>query len=95
MMKIGRMSAPGTSSNKDINPIQRKITRQAIIPATSSISPTTGMIRTAAIYSLMSKTTQSMRENNSTSLNTKYSEKGLDSLLLFLKLLSSYNRMKE
>lgn len=83
MMNIGRMSAPGTSSNRDTSPIQRKITRQAIIPATSNISPTTGMIKTAVIYSLMSNTTQSMSENNSTSLKTKYSGKGLTSLLRF------------
>ena len=95
MIKIGNMSAPGTSSNKDRNPIQRNITRQAIIPTTSSISPTTGMVRTTATYSLMSKTTQSMRENNSTSLNTKYPGKGLNPLFRFPKPLSPcYNDRK-
>ena len=95
MMKIGRMSAPGTSSNKDTIPIQRNITRQAIIPTTSSMSPTTGMIKTAATYSLMSNTIQSMSENNSTSLKTKYSGKDLNSLFCSPKPLSSYNNMEK
>ena len=94
MMKIGRMSAPGTSSNKDTIPIQRNITRQAIIPTTSNMSPTTGKSKTAATYSLMSNTIQSMRENNSTSSKTKYSGKGLTSLFRFPKPLSSYNNNK-
>ena len=94
MMKIGRMSAPGTSSNKDTIPIQRNITRQAIIPTTSNMSPTTGMSRTAATYSLISNTIQSMSENNSISLKTKYSGKGLNSLFRSPKPLSSYNNIK-
>ena len=95
MMKIGRMSAPGTSSNKDIIPIQRNITRQAIIPTTSSTSPTTGKSKTAATYSLMSNTIQSTSENNSTSLKTKYSGKGLNSLFRSPKPLSSYNNIEK
>jgi len=95
MMKIGRMSAPGTSSNKDTIPIQRNITRQAIIPTTSNMSPTTGMSKTAATYSLMSNTIQSMSENNSTSLKTKYSGKGLNSLFCSPKPLSSYNNIRK
>jgi len=95
MMKIGRMSAPGTSSNKDTIPIQRNITRQAIIPTTSNTSPTTGKSKTAATYSLMSNTKQSMSENNSTSLKTKYSGKGLTSLLRFPKPLSPCNNNKK
>jgi hypothetical protein len=94
MMKIGRMSAPGTSSNKDTIPIQRNITRQAIIPTTSNMSPTTGKSKTAATYSLMSNTIQSTSENNSTSLKTKYSGKGLNSLFRSPKPLSSYNNIK-
>jgi hypothetical protein len=95
MMKIGRMSAPGTSSNKDTSPIQRNITKQAIIPTTSSTSPTTGKSKTAATYSLMSNTKQSMSENNSTSLKTKYSGKSLNSLFRSPKPLSSYNNTRE
>jgi hypothetical protein len=95
MMKIGRMSAPGTSSNKDTSPIQRNITKQAIIPTTSSTSPTTGKSKTAATYSLMSNTKQSMSENNSTSLKTKYSGKSLNSLFRSPKPLSSYNNTRK
>jgi hypothetical protein len=95
MMKIGRMSAPGTSSNKDTIPIQRNITRQAIIPTTSSMSPTTGKSKTAATYSLMSSSIQSMSENNSTSLKTKYSGKSLNSLFRSPKPLSSYNNIRK
>jgi hypothetical protein len=95
MMKIGRMSAPGTSSNKDTSPIQRNITKQAIIPTTSNTSPTTGKSKTAATYSLMSNTKQSMSENNSTSLKTKYSGKSLNSLLRFPKPLSPCNNNKK
>ena len=72
MMKIGKMSAPGTSSKKVMTPIHRNIKRQATIPTISNISPIKGMIKTAAIYSLMSSTIQNMSENNSTSLKTKY-----------------------
>jgi len=95
MMKMGRMSAPGTSSNKDTIPIQRNNTRQAIIPTTSNMSPTTGMSKTAATYSLMSNTIQSMSENNSTSLKTKYSGKSLNPLFRFPKPLSSYNNSEK
>jgi len=80
IMKIGRTSAPGTSSNKLITPIQRKIKRQATIPTISSISPITGIIKLAAMYSLISNSRHSMRENNSTPLKIKYSGTGLNSL---------------
>jgi hypothetical protein len=93
MMKIGRISAPGTSSNKDTIPIQRNITRQAIIPTTSSTSPTTGKSKTAATYSLMSSTIQSISENNSTSLKTKYSGRSLNSLFRSPNTLPSYNNV--
>jgi len=95
MMKIGRMSAPGTSSNRDTSPIQRNIARQAIIPTTSSMSPTTGKSKTAATYSLMSSTIQSMSENNSTSVKTKYSGKGLNSSFRSPKTLSPYNNTRK
>jgi len=93
MMKIGKISAPGTSSNKDTIPIQRNITKQAIIPTKSSTSPTTGKSKTAATYSLMSSTIQSVSENNSTSLKTKYSGKSLNSLFRSPKTLPSYNNI--
>ena len=91
MMKIGKMSAPGTSSKKDTIPTQRNITRQAIIPTTSSISPTTGMSKMATTYSLMSNNIQTMSEINSFSVKMKYFGKDLDFLFSRLKRLSSYN----
>lgn len=72
MMKIGRMSAPGTSSNKDTIPTQRNITKQAIIPTTSRKSPTTGRSKIATIYSLTSNTMQITRKSNSYSVRIKY-----------------------
>ena len=93
IMKIGRTSAPGTSSNKLIIPIQRKIKRQATIPTISSISPITGIIKLAAMYSLMSNSRHNMRENNSTPLKMKYSGTGLNSLFNSYKPLSCVSLM--
>ena len=91
MMKIGRMSAPGTSSNNDTIPTQRNITRQAIIPTMSRRSPTIGRSRIVTIYSLMSSTIQTMRKSNSSSVKMKYLGKDLNSLSCCPKGLSSYN----
>ena len=93
MMKIGRMSAPGTSSNKDTTPTQRNMTRQAKIPTRSSKSPTTGMSKIATKYSLMSNVIQTMSEINSFSVKTKYSGTDLDFLFSRLKHLSPYNNI--
>ena len=90
IMKIGRTSAPGTSSNKLTTPIQRNIRRQATIPTISNISPITGIIKTAAMYSLISNSRHSMRENNSTPLKMKYSGTGLNSLFNSYKPLLMY-----
>jgi len=79
MMKIGRMSAPGTSSNKDISPIHRNMARQAMSPTMSRMSPTTGRSRTATIYSLTSSIMQITRKSNSSPVKTKYREKDFDS----------------
>jgi len=71
-MKMGRMSAPGTSSNRDTTPTQRNMTKQATIPTMSRKSPTTGRSKSVTIYSLMSNTMQTTRENNSFWVRTKY-----------------------
>jgi len=92
-MKIGRMSAPGTSSNKDMIPTQRNMKRQAIIPTTSRISPTRGISKIATIYSLMSNIIQTIREIDSSSVKITYFGKDLDFLFCRLKRLSSYNNI--
>ena len=72
MMKIGNTSAPGTSSTKENNPIQRKIKMQNSIPTTSNKSPANGIIKTAAAYSITSNIMQNTSEMNSISVKTKY-----------------------
>ncbi len=74
MMKMGRMSTPGTSSNNDMIPIKRNIAKQAIIPVMSKKSPTMGRSRIANMYSLMSNIIQIARVSNSYSVKTKYPE---------------------
>ena len=94
MRKIGRISAPGTSSNKDTIPIQRNIKRQATIPATSSKSPIPGTAKTATIYSLTSRTRQRMSESNSTLLKTKYPGKGFNPTQLSKDCVALFIRNK-
>ena len=72
IIKIGRISAPGTSSNKDRIPTQRNIKRQAAIPTISRRSPIIGKSKIAATYSLTSSITQIVRKINSFSEKTKY-----------------------
>lgn len=71
-MKVGRISTPGTNSNKEISPIHRNIIKEATIPTKSKISPVTGIINSATIYSLMSNTKQTIKERSSFSVKTKY-----------------------
>ncbi len=75
MMKVGRMSKPGTSSNNDTIPIKRNIAKQATIPIMSRKSPTMGRSRIANMYSLMSSIMQTTRVSNSYSVKTKYRKK--------------------
>ena len=79
MMKMGRISTPGISSNKDMIPIKRNMTKQATIPIMSSRSPTKGRSRTANTYSMTSSITQIARVSNSYSVNTKYRAEYLSS----------------
>ena len=90
-MKIGKMSAPGTNSNKDTIPTQRNMTRQARIPTISSKSPTAGNSKIATKYLLMSNVMHTMSEINSFSVITKYFGTDLDFLFSRLKSLLSYN----
>lgn len=71
-MKIGKISAPGTSSSIATNPIHLNIKKLANIPAKSRISPNTGNSKRATIYSLISNIMQTLRNNNSISVKTKY-----------------------
>jgi len=89
MIKMGRMSAPGTNSNKDMIPTQRNIARQAIIPTMSRISPTMVTSRTTTTYSLTSNNTHIMRKINSSSVKTKYLGKDFNPSPRFFKCLSS------
>lgn len=73
-MKIGKISAPGISSIIEIKPTQLNIKTLAKIPAKSRKSPNNGSNRIAAIYSLTSKSTQMLRNNNSISEKTIYLE---------------------
>ena len=89
MIKMGRMSAPGTNSNKDMIPTQRNIAIQAIIPTMSRISPIIVTSKTATTYSLTSNNTHIMREINSSSVKTKYLGKDFNPSPRFFKCLSS------
>jgi hypothetical protein len=72
MMKMGRISTPGTSSNRDTIPIRRNMAKQAIIPIMSRKSPYNGSKRTPNMYSLMSNIIQTIRVSSSYSVKTKY-----------------------
>jgi len=71
-MKIGRMSAPGTNSSKDMIPTNLNMSKQAMVPKMSNKSPTTGRSKIVATYSLMSNNMQTISESNSPSVNKKY-----------------------
>ena len=73
-IKIGKISAPGTSSIIEIKPTQPNIKKLAKIPAKSRKSPNNGSNRIAAMYSLTSKSTQMLRNNSSISEKTMYRE---------------------
>jgi hypothetical protein len=72
MIKTGKTSAPGISSIKVNNPIQRKRKMQNRIPTMSIVSPARGIVRIAAAYSITSSTTQNTNETISISVKTKY-----------------------
>ncbi len=91
MMKMGKMSAHGTSSKREMIPTQRNMTRLAIIPTMSRKSPTLGKSRIATMYSLTSRTAQIIRKSNSSSAKMKYLGKALGSASRCPKCFSSYN----
>ena len=72
IIKIGKMSAPGTSSINVTNPTHPNIRTLANIPAISRMSPNKGNNRIASIYSLTSRIMQTLRNNNSISVKIKY-----------------------
>ena len=72
IIKIGKISAPGTSSTNATNPTHPNIKKLTNIPATSRKSPNKGNNKIASIYSLTSRITQTLRNNNSISVKTKY-----------------------
>ncbi len=72
IIKIGKISNPGTSSSKDMNPIKRNMAKQVTNPTTSRKSPINGSNKTAAMYSLTSRITQIINERSSVSVKTTY-----------------------
>ena len=71
-INIGRISAPGNNSVKDTNPIQLNMKMQAKIPIISNTSPISGIVNTAAPYSIISRNTHITSEKSSISVKTKY-----------------------
>lgn len=66
------MSAPGNNSVKDTNPIQRNMKIQNKIPTTSNTSPISGIVNTAAAYSITSSIMQITSDKSSISVKTIY-----------------------
>ena len=90
IMKIGRMSAPGSNSAKDTKSIQRNMNIQPKIPIMSNTSPVRGNVSTPAAYSVTSNITQKIRERSSISVKTKY--RGIRTLpICFLGCLKKSN----